>query len=342
MKNDPATRHKTFVGIDHEGDEVVTITVGEGRTGFFFKIFSAVVESGRWARLSPSAAKVLVVLAHAVNAERRSEGGTWLAWPSVAKIMQRAGTKQSQTYVAIAELERAGLLCRRTTGGGRASTTYQILEPTPVRGTLPLRPTGIDPSDPSGPPEGTPPAHRTRLRLNDPDRNNNNSDNASTTNTPDVAVVVLLRGQGFAQKDAEAIAATPQATPDQVATAIANADVLEAAGKLASRAGYIRKAIAEGYAPVPAVAKRKAAERRRQREAERDATAAAEKQAERQQQQAHADALDALDDDQLAELVRLVADEQDTRTRRRWLAVPDPRKHARLRAAVLERISDED
>ena len=116
----PAPRHKTIITSDEPIHVNVTVAGGH-----WSRIFDAVVESGRWATLSPSGKAVLVVLADAAD----DGSGGCVASPSISTIMLRAGVGRAATYRAIDELERAGLLLRRTTGGGRYTTIYEILSP---------------------------------------------------------------------------------------------------------------------------------------------------------------------------------------------------------------------
>lgn len=114
--------HRTVI----ESDQPIEVQVkGDGR---WFRLFAAVVESGAWHRLSPSAAKVLVVLAKFAN-------DSWLAWPGITTIQGRAGVSRASVYRAVDELEAAGLLLRRRRSGGRGLVTvYQLLEPAFVGG----------------------------------------------------------------------------------------------------------------------------------------------------------------------------------------------------------------
>ena len=130
-------------------DEPVSVNIGNG-CGYWFRVFNAVIDSGAWAELSPSAKAVLPVLARNVNEQVRQDRGEWLAWPSIRTIQKLAGTQRAATYYAIAELEQAGLLARRAGGGGRHTTMYQLLDPGPVhvRGPVHTRgrvgSTGVD------------------------------------------------------------------------------------------------------------------------------------------------------------------------------------------------------
>ena len=122
-----AERHKHHVYV--EADQEISLNIIDGGDGFGFRLFNAIVDTGTWAQLSPSAAKVLVALARNVNDQARQKKGDGIAWPSIPTIARLAGTKERVTYYAIDELERVGLLTKRAGGGGAKSTTYQLLEP---------------------------------------------------------------------------------------------------------------------------------------------------------------------------------------------------------------------
>ena len=148
-------------------DQPVRVEIGESSDGRWFKLFHAVVESGLWAEMGPTAAKVLVVLAK--HADDR-----WVAWPSMSSIMRLTGTPRASTYEAITWLEEKGLLQRRDRGGGRHSTTYQLSEP-PVRCAGRVRSAG---RVPSGAPDPCRPASRTPSRLIEQDSSNNSGASA--------------------------------------------------------------------------------------------------------------------------------------------------------------------
>lgn len=99
----------------------------------WFRLFRSVVHSGVWARLTPAAAKVLVVLAECVNDSIRKEQSRWIAWPSIATIGLRAGVERRAAQKAIALLEEHGLVrrCRRRNASrGDYSNEYELTPPT--------------------------------------------------------------------------------------------------------------------------------------------------------------------------------------------------------------------
>lgn len=115
-------RHKHHVYV--EADREITLNVGDARNERWFKVFHAIVESGIWARLTPSAAKVLVVLA-------KHADGDWMAWPKVPTIARLSGLADRNVYRAVQQLRSDGLLIVRESGRGRASNVYQLLPPKP-------------------------------------------------------------------------------------------------------------------------------------------------------------------------------------------------------------------
>lgn len=114
-------------------DEAVRVTV-EPIAGdlSWFRLFRSIVHSGVWAKLTPAAAKVLVVLAECVNDSIRKEQSRWIAWPSIATIGTRAGVERRAAQKAIALLEEVGLVrrCRRRNASrGDYSNEYELTPP---------------------------------------------------------------------------------------------------------------------------------------------------------------------------------------------------------------------
>ncbi len=98
----------------------------------WFRLFRSVVHSGTWAKLTPAAAKVLIVLAECVNDSIRKEQSRWIAWPSIATIGLRAGIERRAAQKAIASLESFGLVrrCRRRNAArGDYSNEYELTPP---------------------------------------------------------------------------------------------------------------------------------------------------------------------------------------------------------------------
>jgi Helix-turn-helix domain len=116
-------------------DQPVKLTIEPASSGSdpsWFRLFRSVVHSGAWARLTPSAAKVLVVLAECVNDAMRKESGVWIAWPSIATIAARAGIERRAAQKAVGTLEEAGLVrrCRRRNSArGDYSNEYELIAP---------------------------------------------------------------------------------------------------------------------------------------------------------------------------------------------------------------------
>lgn len=115
-------KHTTIIS----SDEPVKVEIGGDNR--WFRMFSSIIESGVWCRLSPSAAKVLVTLAKYADS-------TWVAWPGISTIQGASGVKRRAVYYAIDELEKAGVLLRRVRGGGATGSVYQLL-PAVVPGDL--------------------------------------------------------------------------------------------------------------------------------------------------------------------------------------------------------------
>ena len=319
-----ATKHTTVI----TSDQPIHVIAGE-TGGHWFRIFRAIVDGGHWAKLSPSAAKILIVLARHVNDEMRSGRGDWLAWPSVSTLMRLAGTGRSMTFMAITELEQAGLLRRQISGGGSSSNVYKLLEPVPVQSTGPVQRTGPHPSDGARAPR---PMHRTRSREIEVER---------LKTTTDDDVLRILESNGFRAADAKRLAGHTNATLEQVTAAIANADHVESQGKLKDRRAYIRTAIVEGHAELDAVTRaRRQAEKRARANERETATAAAERerrQREREREQSIERVLVGLSDDELQRYMAAVLRELEPGERER-LSRKDPRTNGRLRAAIFERV----
>lgn len=119
--------------IVHSDDPVrVTVEPLAASDLSWFRLFRSVVHSGVWAKLTPAAAKVLVVLAECVNDSIRKEQNRWIAWPSIATIGLRAGVERRAAQKAIAQLEEFGLVrrCRRRNAArGDYSNEYELTPP---------------------------------------------------------------------------------------------------------------------------------------------------------------------------------------------------------------------
>lgn len=254
-------------------DAPVEVHVGE-RGGYWFKVWVSVIESGAWARLGPTAAKVYVTLARYAN------GNPSLAcWPSSSTLERDSGLSRSAVFRALAELVSAGLVVRRLCGGGTTTTTFQLVEPRgsesaasrpapmapapPPAPTPPTRPTSGTGTRPG---VGTPPVAGMGRDLDPGIKNNSSSGCGSsmpnrspigtasvTTPAPasqapesqDQGPIGLLIAEGFSRGDAGRLA---EFGSDRVRKALANCDSLERRGKLRSgRRSYIARAIQDDY-----------------------------------------------------------------------------------------------
>jgi DNA-binding MarR family transcriptional regulator len=116
-------------------DQPVRLTVepmSSAQDATWFRLFRSIIHSGAWARLTPAASKVLVVLAECVNDQMRKESGRWIAWPSIATIASRAGIERRAAQKAVAALEAERLVqrCRRRNGTrGDYSNEYELTPP---------------------------------------------------------------------------------------------------------------------------------------------------------------------------------------------------------------------
>lgn len=259
-------KHTTVI----TSDEPVSVHVETGG-GHWFRIFTAIVDTGIWADLSPSAAKVLVVLTRHVNDGQRQRGGDWLAWPSVTTIMKLAGTKRAATYQAIAELEQRKLLTRRNGGGGRNTTTYQLIEP-PVHARGPVHAHGPQGSTHTNP---TRPRTRTRSRLNEEDRKKQQVDAAAGDVCQDVLEALVAAGISEPTR-------TQLATLSGVTTRLVE-QVAERAISQGKGVGVIVNDIRAKAAAN--VAKRERARAKRQVEREMQATQQQQRETEREEQE---------------------------------------------------------
>ena len=112
-------------------DEPVSIHVGEGGDGRWFRLFHAIVTQGVVGKLTAAEARTLIVLAaHA--------GNDWEAWPGVDRIAEQANLTSRGVRKALTQLEKFGLIARVQAGGGRKRTTiWRLTEPRPQRPAAP-------------------------------------------------------------------------------------------------------------------------------------------------------------------------------------------------------------
>lgn len=256
-------------------DVPVEVHVGD-RGGYWFKIWVSVIQSGAWASLSPTAAKVYVTLARYAN------GNPSLAcWPSSGTLERDGGLSRSAVFRALAELVSAGLVVRRLSGGGTTTTTFQLVEPRGSGHVAPRSSTTAEAPEVGRPSGGT--ANPTRPRNGtgtrprngttpvpemgrDIDPENKNSSSAigadAAPRSGQAAAAALLKAEGFGAADVECLAAHGH---ERVRDAIDNCDLLQKSGRLrAGRRAYIARAISDGYslyegvekARIPAAARR--------------------------------------------------------------------------------------
>jgi hypothetical protein len=220
-------KHTTIIS----SDEPVSVTV---RTdGRWFRVFHSLVESGVFARLSDSACRVMVVLA------KHGSGDRWLVWPSMSTIIRLSGVGRRSAYRAISELEGEGVVRRRSGGGGRQSTLYEILDlpasPSlpfpPVREKLPVSRVTPHPCHGRHPTRVT---GDTRIRTTEQEQLNNSN----------AAAVAELTGKGVDADVARDLVARFGVAASRAAVKKAQIQ----AGRLRNKAGFIRSAIENGYA----------------------------------------------------------------------------------------------
>lgn len=259
-------------------DVPVEVHVGD-RGGYWFKIWVSVIQSGAWASLSPTAAKVYVTLARYAN------GNPSLAcWPSSSTLERDSGLSRSAVFRALAELVAAGLVVRRLVGGGTTTTMFQLVEPrgsghvAPRLSTTAKAPEVAPPGPSGGTANPTRPRNGTGTRPRngttpvpemgrdiDPENKNSSSAigaDAAPRSGRAAAAAALLKAEGFGAADVERLAAHGH---DRVRDAIDNCDLLQKSGRLrAGRRAYIARAISDGYslyegvekARIPAAARR--------------------------------------------------------------------------------------
>ena len=316
-------QHQTYI----VSDQPVTVHVTD--TGHWFRMWRAIVRSGLLAELSPTATKVLLVLAESVNDDMRRDRGEWLAWPSIGTIMELAGVGRAITFRAIAELEQRGLLVRRQSGGGRKSTLYQLVEPSVTAGVYGRRPVHERRRQGSTGARATGLRAWTQQRKNDSERND------------DSAAAELREAEGFARPDADRLAAA--FGPAAVAQARRLADERERVKPLRSRRGFIVKALEESWTPAEPQArprpKQQPAGVPAHPAAQSDDAAAAERREIEDQQRRVSELLARIDPATFDAEAARVLDAMPEATARLYRKL-DPRKSASIRAAVAARVGE--
>jgi hypothetical protein len=220
------SKHTTIIS----SDEPVRVEVHTD--GRWFRLFTALVESGTWARMSDSACRVYVALAK--HCDQR-----WVAWPSLRTLVRLSGVKERAVCYALKELQSEGFLMRRR-GGGRASTVYELLDlpatpslpfpPAPVRDLSALHPVAphlCTPMQSSSAPRCT----RTKPV------------NKTQTTTAVAAAVQELAGEGV-----ELAVAVELVERFGVAAARSAVKRAKRALGLRNRGGFIRSALERGFA----------------------------------------------------------------------------------------------
>jgi DNA-binding MarR family transcriptional regulator len=310
----------------------ISVNVSDaGGDGHWFRMFSAIVQGGTWSSLSGSAAKIVVVLAESVNDATRRERGEWLAWPSITTIMERAGLKRAIVYRSISELEKAGVLKRRTSGKGTTTTMYQLLEPgvysgRPVHTSRPVGSTGARAG-------GLPPY--TQLRLNDLDRSSSRSSSSKPTKpAPSTAAGSAAAGEVM---EALTLAEISEPTRSKLASLDGiTAELVERVTRSARDRGKGTGAIVNDI--KAAIEKKATTPRRRRVERVTTSTAAADREATAAEQQRIDQVIAGLSDDELRQHAAAALAGLDVFTRRR-LESADPRTSATLRAGIYQLVT---
>jgi hypothetical protein len=106
------TKHRTIVAVEHDPEQSAIVSVEPTQSDQWFRVFTAVVDTGAWGRLTGAAKGVLIVLARYVNDARRRATGEMVAYPSVRTIAAAAGITTRGAQKALRELESAKLIRR--------------------------------------------------------------------------------------------------------------------------------------------------------------------------------------------------------------------------------------
>lgn len=85
----------------------------------FFHVFQALINSGDFAKMSPYAAKVYIVIKSFVNYEKAT------SFPSIERICVDAGISRSSVLRAISDLVDMGYIAKDSTG---RSNRYRVIE----------------------------------------------------------------------------------------------------------------------------------------------------------------------------------------------------------------------
>jgi hypothetical protein len=228
-------------------------------------------------RLSATAVRVATVLLFWA----RSKDHCWPADASIgAKVGRSAGTVQR----SLRQLEAVGWIGRERTD---ANGTGRIIRLTWRAGARPSESPALDPPAPAA-------------------RDEEETEKRDASKQTDAALLDRLKKEGLPEDLARRFAQGERAAA--AARVLANVQVLRSQGRLTNPAGYLRVGIEQGYALLPAAAKRIEAERRAEELAQRNATTALEHARAEAERKAEAQAENAtlakLEPGRLEELVR--------------------------------------
>jgi hypothetical protein len=257
-------------------------------------------------RLSATAVRVATVLLFWARAKDH-------CWPADASSGAKIGRCIGTVQRALRQLEAAGWIARERTDANR---TGRIIR-------LAWRSAGA-----------RPPASHALDPPVSPALDEEEAEKRDATKRPDAALLDRLKKVGLPEDLARRFAQGEQAT--SAARVLANVQVLRSQGRLTNPAGYIRAAIEQGYALLPAAAKRIEAERLAEETSRRNAAAAlarAQAEADRKAaERAEADTLARLEPAKLDRLVqRAVAELPPALTRKDQTI-----RNAFVRAKVVE------
>ena len=232
------TLHSTKISVMHGDGAVVTVRPTDD--GRWFRVLNWIIDAGHWANLPDPQRNVLIVLAR----HRREDG---LSAAGIDALCAGSGLARPTAYRALAGLlaHTPRILCKhgpelwelfpgRAFAGRRSPGRDSSLSPeTPVSGQR------LPALSPSHSPSALRPENKTTTT------NDRVSPCAVAGARETDRVVALLEVEGFDAADARRLVSS--STPAQVRKAIANANELDAGGRLKNRRGYIARAIRDGW-----------------------------------------------------------------------------------------------
>lgn len=248
-------QHITHATIEHDASQAVTITVSPSASdGRWFRVLNWLIDSGAWARLTPSQMALLGVLC-------RFRGDDGFSAVATDDLVRLSGVGRSQTFVAIRDLITAGLLAKRSVGvwhvmpGHDWARRRQSGPPDFESGPLDSL------SLPSPAHRTASPAHRTTpesqripVSFSEETETKTAAADSRRESRKDAAAAALSR-EGFSKGDIERLLAT--AHPSIVFEAIASCQALAEKGKLrGQRRGYIQGHIRGTWSLFEAVERR--------------------------------------------------------------------------------------